>query len=214
MESPASLQDIASMLSCLPNADAEQLLDRLPVELAKQLRTERSDDRRPLSAGRYQMVRAFVRELTNDRPPRKMHRIDPSEEAESGFHFLAQVPPSQLAERLQHELPQLLAVVLSQLAPELASLVLAAMPRARCTAVIRHLAELEQVDTGVLSDLAAELRAIIERPATDSRGTGVSGRRQLAAIFAHSDAFHRQQLLDAAREAGVALGCDAPLPTG
>ncbi len=192
----------ALLISCLPAADAEQLLQRMPEQHALVIRQQMKTEEAP-PAVRLAAARRFIHEMSQMRPHGVHLRIDDSQRPAS-FHFLARQLPSRLASVLAQELPQTTATVLSILPASKAADVLSLLPEDYQVDVVHHVLCSGPVTEDVLSDLADSLVDLVSR---DGVGTclGRQGRERLAELLQCTDAVTRQRLIDAARCEGIEL---------
>jgi flagellar motor switch protein FliG len=109
-----------------------------------------------------------TQEIFEDSPPTAVARV-------------AQTDPATLAGLLEGEHPQLIAVVLSQLAPEKAADVLESLPEHLRSSALKRLGALSEIPTGMLEEVASALLA--DLPQLDpQRAIAVNGVRHSAQL--------------------------------
>jgi flagellar motor switch protein FliG len=207
MESRDLLENAALLISCLPAADAEQLLQRMPEETASTIRLRARDSQVP-AAQRLAAARRFIREMSQVRS-RSIHRRIDAAQPPASFHFLAQLLPSRLADALASELPKTTATVLSVLPASKAADVLTLLPDEYQQQVVHHMLCSGPVSDHVLRDVADSLVDVLSRQCVTGCG-GPAGRERLAELLQFTDAATRQRLAEAARRDGVDLAVAEP----
>jgi flagellar motor switch protein FliG len=213
------LRQAAVLLSSLDPSTVEELLNKLPVERADELRSARAllgpvDPREQqqvmrqfLSQGRTAppertegveldcslAARLAVPAAPGERATRVEAPADPSLAPPASLEFLEQAPPAMLARYLQREHPQMIALVAERLSPPRAAELLRQFPAPLQADVARRLAQIEQTDPRVLSEIHQELQSWLEEsyaPQTPSAGIA-----SLRAILQAAEGAAREQLL-------------------
>src|SRR5262249_34108890 len=119
--------------------------------------------------------------------------------------------PESLVPLLEHEHPQAVALVLAHLPHHRAGHVLARLPAAMQTDVIRRLVDCETTDPEVLRDVAKTLEAAFMNRQSERRTTGMA---TIASILNASDSASRRQILNnlATHDRSLAHRLTAPPP--
>jgi flagellar motor switch protein FliG len=118
---------------------------------------------------------------------------DSHEDKQRPLGFLRQVEPETLVPVLEREQPQVIALILAHLPHERAGHVLARLPAAMQTDVIRRMVDLEDTDPAVLRDVEAVVESLLapRQPASSTVGFAA-----VAAILNASDHASRRQILN------------------
>jgi flagellar motor switch protein FliG len=120
----------------------------------------------------------------------------PSDQRTTGrpFDFLHDAEPEMLVPLLEREHPQAIALVLAHLPHERAGHVLARLPAAMQTDVIRRLVDLEETDPHVLRDVERAVEAWLQRRQPTRRR--MAGMTAVSAILNASEQSARRQILN------------------
>ncbi|HEY2882378.1 MAG TPA: FliG C-terminal domain-containing protein [Pirellulales bacterium] len=110
------------------------------------------------------------------------------------FRFLQDVEVDLLVPLLEREHPQAIALVLSHVPPEQAGHVLARLPAATQTDVVRRLVDLEETDPQVLREVELAVEAALMKQQPGRRR--VAGMAAVSAILNASDRTARRQILN------------------
>ncbi len=166
------LRKVAIVVSCLDRESADRLMDQMATEDAERVRhaifeldeiapeeqrrvldefLQAGPKPRPRNAAESQVM--FTRVATQPEP----HPT--SGDRERVFESLGEMAPDGLAGILATERPQTIALVLSHLPPELSGKVLVQFPPQVQIEVFRRLADLEETDPEILSEIEKSLQA-------------------------------------------------------
>ncbi|MDT7935116.1 MAG: flagellar motor switch protein FliG [Sphingomonadaceae bacterium] len=145
------------------------------------------------------------RALGEDRAQGLLTRITPADR-EAGLDVLQWMDARAIAELVQGEHPQVIAAVLTCVAPELAGEVLELMPPGLQPDLIRRVATLEAIPPEGL----AELERVLQRPPGGVAPAGAAGPQggvlAAARIMNHARSASEQRILRALAEADPELG--------
>ncbi len=111
-----SIREAALLLSCLPKRYASRVLSRLRGGQTRVLQQQLNRLSESTVNERVQVVHQFLREVSSNSKGAARLRFDTADSSLPPFHFLSRLEPSEIARILSPELPQIQAVVLSQLA--------------------------------------------------------------------------------------------------
>ncbi len=136
-----------------------------------------------------------------------------AEEKTTPFRFLQEADTAGLAQHLQWEQPQTLAVVLSHLPADQAAEVLSRWPVSLQTAVVRRIATLTQTNPEIIEDIEKGLEPLF-RKSLAAKTNRSDGTKALRAILLAMDAQYRNPLLEdmasADRRLAVELALESP----
>jgi flagellar motor switch protein FliG len=206
MEASTTLGSAAVLVSCLPAAEAEQLLQLMPAEQAAAIRRCAPQD--APAALRIAIARRFADELSQITPSTARRRFD-SPSPLPPFHFLSHVVPSRLAAVLSRELPRTTATVLCALPAGKAADVLGLLCEAYQVEVLQQMICGGPVRDDVLRELAVSLSEVVQRHGATAC-PDAPGRARLAEILRCVDGATRKRLADAARREGIELDDTVP----
>ena len=156
----------ALVLKHLDESDVEQLtieianLGKITDEEKKQVLTEFQDianARQMIAQGGIEYAKEVLQKAFG--PEKAMRIIERlvSNLQVKPFDFLRQADPLQLVNFLQNEHPQIIAVILSYLEPQLAGKILSAFPEELQIEVIKRIALLERTSPDVIRDIEKNL---------------------------------------------------------
>jgi flagellar motor switch protein FliG len=198
-----TIRSAALLISYLPAAEAEQLLQRMPSSKASAIRLQAAaidESAEPRRA----TARRFIREMTRTDLGGVQQRMDTAQPLAS-HHFLARLLPSRLAAALAAESPRTTAAVLSVLPASKAADVLTLLSEDDQQEVVRHMLHSGPVQEDVLRELADALVEVISREnARSGMPSAIAPLREcLSAMLECTDAATRDRLTETARREGM-----------
>ncbi len=215
--SAEGLRKAAVLVSSLDTAAADAVLDQLSSEQAQQVReilidmdeVDQKEQRRVIDeffhTGPVAPVKAppgielegrLAWMHSHDSPiPSNDEPADARPTIANPFAFLHEAEADKLARILTDERPQMIALVLSHLAPERAGGVLALLPEALQVEVIHRLVDLEETDPEILREVEEVLRSRLSRQVQVQRRR-VAGIQAVAGILHASNGQVGMQILD------------------
>jgi len=113
-----------------------------------------------------------------------------------GLQKLGELFPATLSQFFSNEHPQVTAVVLAHLSPEISSQVLAGMPDALRAEVLVRMSRLEQVDPGTLLEVSEILGSEFQEQASSATTTQLGGVEAVAEVLNRMDRGAGAALLD------------------
>jgi flagellar motor switch protein FliG len=162
------LQQVASTMRAVPAGALAQVYAEF---------VERSNQAVAVPRGGVRYLRRIATRALGEARAREIF----SETQQSPIDRLANADPETLSGVLEHEHPQLVAAILSQLPADRAANLVERLPEELQTDVLERLATMTEVPQRLLQDVAQALSA--ELPATEAEGsTAVDGIAQTAAL--------------------------------
>jgi flagellar motor switch protein FliG len=193
-EDVKKLRDAAAGLRAVPAAS----LDGLYAEFIERSRTAVA-----VPKGGVRYLRRLAGRALGE-PAAQQIFVEPEATA---IQRLAQAEPAALASVMEHEHPQLVAAILSQLDNEKAARVLEALPEATRPAVLERLGTMSEVPATLLEDVASALSA--ELPVTISGSVmEVNGIARSAALVRRLGRETGEQLLGSIEEGNSELASE------
>lgn len=110
------------------------------------------------------------------------------------WHKLSKLEGNALANLIQTESPQIIAVILSRLQPAAAASAVRALPRTLATEALKRLLHLGEIQAGALSAIEAVLKQAVETSGSDTQN---GGHEHVARIFDSLDSQAEETLLAA-----------------
>jgi flagellar motor switch protein FliG len=178
-----SLRKAAILLSALDTGAADQLLEQMGEQQAARVRNA-VVDLSDVDPGEQEAVLAefFNRPVGSSSDgvelaltgaqPAVANRTEDLGLAVPRFEFLHHAGSAELAQRLRHEHPQLIAVVIANLAAERSAELLEHFPRQLREDVLERLREMEDADAHVIEELQQTLRRIFANSKHTPRRSG------------------------------------------
>ena len=160
----------------------------------------------PLSIGASDFTqRVMVQALGENKARTMLSKVLPGKQQTRGIEALKWMDARAVAEIIEDEHPQIIAIVLASLDDDHAAQVLAALPEALRPEAMLRVARLEIIDPAAME----ELDQVLERQLGKVRKSpprAVNGMTSAAAILNNVDTSMESALLDALREADNDLG--------
>lgn len=123
------------------------------------------------------------------------------------FEYLEEIDPQRLLRLMHDELPQVKALVLSQLKPQLAARVIALMDTESKKDTVLRLAKLKEINPDVLRRVDGAMREKVQSIQT-SNADAIDGRSALAEILKRMDSSSEQSILEGLEKENPELSGD------
>jgi flagellar motor switch protein FliG len=208
-----ALRKSAILISTLDERSAESLLEKMPPEIAEQVRTMVTELTEIPAEEQEAVIREFMLAGGNDAaeefdgveldpslavklrtPDGYPSSTSPAAAAATPFRFLHEATAEALARHLQRQHPQVIAVVTAHLPPRQAADVIKRLTPQLQADVLRRVAELDLADQEALRDVELELELLLSDDLRLARNRQ-SGLAVVSTIL-NAAGKHQQELLD------------------
>lgn len=207
-------EEASKVLKHLPEEEVEKItlevsrLKRIPAAEAEALLKE-VGDKNPhpdLFKGGKDIARSILSSAFGEEKGEALFKKAVPETLTETFSFLEELDETQLVMLLKKESVHVLPIVLHNIDPQKASLVIKALTKEERTEVIRRIASLKRVDMSVIKIIENNLKDKIEKMGKVVPGEKIDGHSALAEILKHMDASREKAILAGLADEDPGLG--------